>query len=257
MSPELELPLTLLVWIIVAGLCGVLPLGLAGLLGFFAYRRRVMQSAVHQASHQVITKLKLGPKLVRVEGTIDEVPKPLSSGDLPDLAILRLEIEEFDDENGWEAVTTRMQTTPFVLKDTTGSILVDPARLDQDLLGDGLEPTARQGETDLRTLGFPADTGIQVAADAQVRLHVWELRQGQCVTVIGTVQERSGVRVIASVADQPLIVSALDEPSLEVHTNRQAIAALVGAILLALPGLCMLLVAISEAMEVALRLLGP
>jgi hypothetical protein len=81
------------------------------------------------------------------------------------------------------------------------------------------------------------------AREPGMRFRAWELRCGQRVTVVGVIHKKDGGIVIAKAEGQPMIVTTLDESSLDVQTTRQSRPALFWAAILGIPGLFVLIVA--------------
>lgn len=249
--PPIELLHKIFGWPGIAALCGVLPVVCASLLLHSAWRSRQVQWVAHTSLLSVST-LKPSEQPVRLKGRIVGVSQPLAAQDPAGRAVLGVHVEELLDEEGtWETRIFRLETTPFWLDDGTGLILVNPAHLDREYLGEGFIPSQEQLEEIIQTIGCsPAHV-----REPGLRFRVWELRKGQQVTVVGVVSERDGHNTIAKAEGHPLVITAMDETSLDKHSVRHAKLALFWAILLGVPGLFVLFFSLREIVHLVGRLL--
>ena len=77
-------------------------------------------------------------------------------------------------------------------------------------------------------------------AAQKLRYHMWELHQGQQVTVVGKAQQINGQMIIAKTKDQPLIISPGEISTVAGETKRQTNTSWILALVLGIPGLIIL-----------------
>jgi hypothetical protein len=77
-------------------------------------------------------------------------------------------------------------------------------------------------------------------AESKLRYQLWELHQGQPVSVVGKAQQINGQMVIAKTKDQPLIISPGEISTAAGETRRQTTTSWVLALVLGIPGLVIL-----------------
>ena len=187
--------------------CGVVPLGFALILYFTQRKRGQVGSAVSKARSTEILDVIPGTELVRLQGRLVAPPNALDGPEDAPLVYLRFKVEIYksdDDSSGWAGLTEKAHGVPFQLEDGSGTVWVNPAGLDKQLLGEGSVPNNDQISRACLLLGI--DTNM---LRGQLRYRIWELRGGQTITVVGTpVQGQSGVEVVHS-QGQPFIVSPL------------------------------------------------
>lgn len=196
-----------------------------------ARKRQQLQATLSSLPLRPVAELRPGPGLVRLKGTIAQVPEPVPP--LPDIAVLRVATQIIT-TNRERQPMDRIQARPFLLDDGTGTVWVDPTGLDRFLLGEGVIVEDADRVAALQAVGLPPAMSGPV--------QVWALRAGQEVTVVGTVQQRDGQVVIAKAKGQPLVVSPGDIPDIAVQTRRQSTGAWVGLAALGLIALCLLAV---------------
>ena len=236
--PSIDLLHKVFGWPGVAVLCGVLPLVCAGLLIKTAMKNRQIQWVTRTP---LVTVSTLQPSLrpVRFKGRIAGITQPLPERDTTGYAVLGIRVEALDEENGWETRIFRLQTTPFWLDDGTGLIVVDPAHLDREFLGEGIVPSQEQVEETVHIMGC----SLSHVQEPDLRFRLWELQKDQLVTIVGAVFERDGQKYIAKAEGHPFVITTMDEDSLGVQSSRQIKFALFWAAILGVPGLFVLLFA--------------
>jgi hypothetical protein len=247
--PPIDLLHKVFGWPGVAVLCGVLPLVCAVLLIKTAVKNRQVQW-VSQAPFVTVSTLQPSLQPVRFKGRIAGVTQPLAERDTAGYAVLGIRVEALDEENGWETRIFRLQTTPFWLDDGTGLIVVDPAHLDREFLGEGIAASQEQVEEVVQILGC-SPAHVQ---EPGLRSRVWELRKDQQVTVVGAVFERDGRKYITKAEGRPLVITTMDEISLGHQSTHQLKVALFWAAILGIPGLFVLLFAGREVILAVGRL---
>jgi hypothetical protein len=138
-------------------------------------------------------------------------------------------------EGDWRVAADKIRATPFILKDDTGTVRVDPQNVMKHLLGgSGDIPDLKAFEGALpilmETLAIPSRKRV-----GTMRHHLWEIHEGQEVTIIGQVQQRNGQLEITKVGKGLaglLVVSTVDPTHLDVQPQRQSAALQVLAIIL-------------------------
>jgi len=236
--PSIDLLHKVFGWPGVAVLCGVLPLVCAGLLVKTAMKNRQVQW-VTRAPFVTVSTLQPSLQPVRFKGRIAGITQPLAERDTAGYAVLGIRVEALDEENGWETRIFRLKTTPFWLDDGTGLIVVDPAHLDREFLGEGITASLEQVEEVVQILGC-SPAHVQ---EPSLRFRLWELRKDQRVTVVGAVFEREGQKCIAKAEGHPLVITTMDETSLGIQSTHQMKVALFWAAIMGVPGLFVLLFA--------------
>lgn len=196
-----------------------------------ARKRQQLQATLSRLPLRSIADLRPGQGLVRLKGTIAQVPEPVPP--LLEVAVVRVAIQAGRRRQDRQSMD-RVQARPFLLDDGTGTVWVDPTGLDRFLLGEGIVPEEADRAAALQAVELPPTLVGPV--------QVWALRAGQEVTVVGTVQQRDGQVVIAKAKGQPLVVSPGDIPDIAVQTRRQSTGAWVGLAALGLIALCLLAV---------------
>ncbi|MBM3151764.1 MAG: hypothetical protein FJZ96_06095 [Chloroflexi bacterium] len=233
--------------------CGLPLLGFA-FFSFYAGRKHARNLAhVNGALPARIATLKPGSSLVRVEGVIGEVPKPIDGPPETPLAVLRVKVEEYKDEGGWSGAADKTRAVPFLLGDETGSIQVDPQGLDRHALGPALAATsAERLEAAAILLGIAPAVFI-----GQTRSQVWELRSGQRVTVIGTVQQCDVGTTLARDKKGPFLVTPLLGKEVQVQTEQQVRTSWVYTAILGIPGLLFLCCGLVFLLTALFRMVQP
>jgi hypothetical protein len=141
------------------------------------------------------------------------------------------------DDSGAGAGGDKICSVPFKVQDDTGSIWVDPQGLDKISLGGGSVPaTLAIAEAAAIQTGLPLDV-LQGGGS----VHLWELRGGQRVTVVGMVSQWDGGLVVKKIKKNPLIVSTLLGTNVQVETQKQVKTAWIFTALLGIPGVLILL----------------
>lgn len=207
----------------IACFCGLVPLLFAA-VAFYAKRKHGESAEAIAKAHRVnISSLRPGMGLVRLQGRIAPVQQPLDGMPENGLVYLRLHVEEYvsayttsgektGKTPGWRPFTDKRYGIPFQIEDETGRVWVNPEGVDPEFLGDGFVPDGTQIQN--------ACTLLEISPDmlrGKLRFHMWELRAGQDVTVVGTpMQDSQGNWVIARTGKSPLLISrwlgqALDE----------------------------------------------
>jgi hypothetical protein len=234
MSPSADDIFSILGSLGVALCCGLPLLIFAGITLFAARKHTQNESRINNAAPSEISTLKPGGGLVRLEGTIKEVPDKLDGSAESPLAFVRLRVEVPDDEgSGWNPAGDSLRAVPFQLQDGTGSLWVDPQGLDKLSLGEGVVPQTREIAEAAAIL-----SGLDpVILQGPARVTMWELRGGQRVTVIGTVMQREGSLVLARQKKDPLIVTSLLGSNVQLQTRRQIRTAWIMTAVLGIPGL--------------------
>ena len=229
-------------WPGIAALCGVLPVACALLLISSALKNQQVQW-VAEASPFSVSSLRPSERPVRLKGRIAGIYQPLTASDAGGRAILGVYVEEAGEEDGsLETRLFRLETTPFWLDDGTGLILINPARLDREFLGEGIIPTQEQLEEAVQIMGCSSD----LVRDPGLHARMWELRKGEQVTVVGRVYEQEGQMTIAKASGHPFVSTAMDETSLARHSTRHAQMALFWAFVLGVPGMIVLFFSVRE-----------
>ncbi len=215
-------------------LCCGLPLLIFAIVTFTAGRKHSQNlDQINRSVSSKIATLKPGNQLVRLEGVIKEVPNAIDGPAESPLAVLRLKVEEYkDDESGWGGAGDKIRTAPFLLDDGSGSIWVDPQGLDKHSLGDAMTPAGDKAEAAAILLGLPL-----IILHGQTRSQLWELRGGQRVTVIGVVQQRDGKLLVAKSKSQVFIVSSRLGTGIQVQSQQQVKTAWVYTAILGIPGI--------------------
>ncbi len=129
-----------------------------------------------------IASLQSGQGPVRVHGKITQISEPLDDDPKAPLAFLRLLIEE-QTEDGWKKRLDEVKSSPFVLDDGSGRIWVQVDKPEAEFLGEGTYTSAMQAEKALLTLKQP----LSAARGRKLRYRLWEVRQGERLTVRGWV----------------------------------------------------------------------
>jgi hypothetical protein len=248
---EIELLHKVFGWPGFALLCGILPVVCAGLLLKTAIKNRKIHW-ITRTPLLTISTLNPTQQPVRLRGRIAGITRSLAEQDTSGRAVLGLHVEELDEENGWETRLFRLQTTPFWLDDGTGLIVVDPAHLDREFLGEGSSPTQEQIEAAVQVMGCSPDHVRQPG----LRFKIWELAKEQLVTVVGGVFERDGRNTIAKAQGHPLVITSMDDTSLGTQSTRHAKVAFLWAGILGVPGLIVLFFAGRETIRAVGRLLS-
>jgi len=215
-------------------LCCGLPLLIFAIVTFTSGRKhhQNLEQINHAVSSKIVT-LKPGNQFVRLEGVIKEVPDAIDGPAESSLAVLRLHVDEYkDDESGWGGAGDKIRTAPFLLEDSSGSIWVDPQGLDKYSLGDAQVPEQERAEAAAILLGLPL-----AVLSGQTRSQLWELRGGQRVTVIGVVHQRDGKLFIAKSKNQVFIVSSRLGIGIQVQSQQQVKTAWIYTAILGIPGI--------------------
>jgi hypothetical protein len=232
-------------------LCG-LPLIAFALVAFYAGRKHTQNAEqINNAIPAKISTLKVN-QVVRLEGVITEVPNKIDGPAESPLALVRFQvIAPSSDDDGAGAGGDKIHGVPFKIQDETGSVWVDPQRLDKISLGEGIPP-ANRGIAEAAVI----QTGLDpVVLDSGGRMRLWELRGGQRVTVVGTVASYEGGLVVMKVKNNPLIVTSLLGSNVQVETQKQVKTAWVYTAVLGIPGVLFLCCGVAAAGVGLFRLL--
>jgi hypothetical protein len=195
-----------------SGLGRLIPPGLVSLIGLILLGLGLYMSTTSQPTSQEINAvlniadLQPGRGLVELKGVITQVPRPLDKNVDNPLAVLRLVIEESEPQAGWRQVLDRVLATEFSLEDGTGVVWVAPDQLDLNLLGEGSFASIKQAEEALKILGLQASS----AWGRGLRYRIWELRKGQPLIALGSVQQH--FKLVGS-SQHPVALSTADEPT--------------------------------------------
>jgi hypothetical protein len=225
----------------IACICGIGPLIFAGLLFYNARRGGRLMNNIKSAKNPPISAIQPDTGLVRVNGVISYIANPLFPQDPHPQTMLRLRIEAWkesasDDHMEWAPTADKIKTVPFRLSDGHDSIWVFPDRFEKQLMGPGVIPTPAQVEDAVLILQIPPGA----MAERKLRYRLWELRQGQQVTVVGKAQQINGQMVIAKTKDQPLIISPGEISIAAGETKRQTTTSWILTLVLGIPGLIIL-----------------
>ncbi len=194
------------------GLGRLIPPGLVSLIGLILLGLGLYMSTTSQPTSQEINAvlniadLQPGRGLVELKGIITQVPRPLDKNVDNPLAVLRLVIEESEPQAGWRQVLDRVLATEFSLEDGTGVVWVAPDQLDLNLLGEGSFASIKQAEEALKILGLQASS----AWGRGLRYRIWELRKGQPLIALGSVQQH--FKLVGS-SQHPVALSTAAEPT--------------------------------------------
>jgi hypothetical protein len=188
----------------------LIPPGLVCLIGLILLGLGLYMSTTSQPTNQEITAvlniadLQPGQGLVELKGVITQVARPLDKNVDNPLAVLRLVIEENEPQSGWRVVLDRVLATEFSLEDGTGKVWVSPDQLDLNLLGEGSFASIKQAEEALKILGLQASS----AWGRGLRYRIWELRKGQPLIALGSVQQQ--LKLVGS-SQHPVALSTATE----------------------------------------------
>jgi len=224
-----------------ACICGIGPLIFAGLLLYNARRGDRLMNNIKNAKNLPISSIQANTGLVRLSGVITHIATPLFPQDPLLQTMLRLRIEAWkesasDNHMEWAPTADKIKTVPFLLSDGRGSIWVTPEGFEKQLMGPGITPTPAQLEDAVIILQIPPGA----LAERKLRYHLWELHQGQHVTVVGKAQQINGQMVITKTKDQPLIISPSEISAVAGETKRQTSTSWILALVLGIPGLIIL-----------------
>jgi hypothetical protein len=214
-------------------LCCGLPLLIFAVVTFVSGRKHTQNlEQINRAVSSKISTLKPGNQLVRLEGVIKEVPNAIDGPAESPLAVLRLHIDEYkDDEDGWGGAGDKVRTTHFLLEDDSSSVWVDPQGLNKHSLGASQTPDRERAEAAAILLGLPL-----AVFQGRTQSQLWELRGGQRVTVIGVVQQRDGRLFVAKPKSQVFIVSSHLGTAIQVQPQQQIKTAWMMTAVLGIPG---------------------
>jgi hypothetical protein len=225
----------------IACICGIGPLIFAGLLFYNARRGDRMMNNIKSAKILPISSIQAGSGLVRLSGVITHIANPLFLHDPVPKMLLRLRIEAWkestsDDHMEWAPTADKIKAVPFILSVGRDSIWVSPDGFEKQLMGPGIIPSLAQVEDAVIILQIPPGA----MAERKLRYQLWDLHQGQQVTVVGKAQQIEGRMVIAKTKDQPLIIGPGDISTVAGETKRQTNTSWILALVLGIPGLVIL-----------------
>lgn len=152
-----------------------------------------------------IAELSAGMGWVELQGIVTQVPNPLDQNQQNPLAVMRLVIEVNDPNGGWSVVLDRFKASEFSLEDGTGTVWISPDHLDLSLLGEGSFASIKQAEDALKVLGLQSSS----AWGRGLRYKLWELRGGQELIAVGSVQQQLR---LSSTANSPLTLTPVEQP---------------------------------------------
>jgi hypothetical protein len=240
-------------WLGGACFCGLLPLGLAAILFFSSRKRGQLGSEVEAAKKTTVAALQPGSGLVRMQGRIAPLENAIDGAAENALVYLRLKVEQYQsdsDGSGWRGLTDKARSTPFQLDDGSGAVWVNPEGLDRQLLGDGFVPNEDQAQAACILLGI--SLGIFAGP---FRFHLWELRAGQTISVVGCVAQGQNGLGILRVQDQPFVVSPLVGQAVGSVVSSQMKKARTWTLILGIPGALFLLCGLGGALISLIRVL--
>ena len=217
--------------------CGVLPLLFAAVTFYTARKRGSLNNTLKKSPLVPIASLKPDSSLACISGQIKRLTPSVNH------ALLRLKVETWDsggedDRPGWRPFTDKMAASPFLLKDSSGEVWVNPQQIDKNLLGNGSEPTQDQLNEAIEILGIdPA-----IFQNGKFRYMLWELNPGQTVTVMGIPQQHEGALWFSKAEDQPMVVSSLSYPQITAEVSQQSSKAGVFTMILGIPGILFLII---------------
>jgi hypothetical protein len=229
-----------------ACVCGIAPLIFATILYLNARKRSGVKSYLEQAKPLRAGYASEGIGPVWVRGTIEKVLNGIIPGDEPPTALLRLHIEALtqkmdDDGQEWTTQADQMRVMPFVLADPSGSLWVDPTGVAKSLLGTPITPISEL--LNKAVLALQINPGAAYGS-RKMRYQLWQLKQGEAVTVIGTVQQRKESPVLAGTHEQPIIISPLEIHQVLALTTKQAKTSNIWAYILGIPGILFLIISL-------------
>ena len=143
-------------------------------------------------------------------------------------------------ETRTETVAELTSSQPFVVRDSSGAVLVDPAgaRFDRvEQVVDRFERARGGGGLDVSVFGISLSGGDGTVG---YEYEEWVLRPGQRVYVLGVASDRTGVLTMRKPAAGPYIVSTRSEEELVGSARTQRTLAVTGAALAAVAGLVLL-----------------
>ena len=240
-------------WLGAACFCGVLPLGFAAILFFTSRKRGQVGSAVGSAKKTSVAALKPGSGLVRLQGKIAAQANAIDGSAENALVYLRLKVEKYEsdsDSSGWSGLTDKARGIAFQFQDGTGAVWVNPDGLDKQLLGDGIVPDENQIQAACILLGISPNM-----LRGQLRFHLWELRAGQTISVVGLPMQGQGGLLVTRTQGQTFVVSPLLGQAVEGQISSQTKKAQTWTLVLGIPGAIMLLCGMTGALVSLVRVL--
>jgi hypothetical protein len=244
-TPNFESIIAIFAWLGVSCFCGLAPLGFAAILFFSARKRERIGSEISTAKRTTIAALRPENGLVRLQGKIAPNVKAIDGAPENALVYVRLKVEVYeagDENSGWKGLITKDRSVSFELNDGSGTVLVNPEGLDNQLIGTGVVPTEEQIQTTCILLGI--STGI---LRGHLRFTLWELRAGQTLTVVGTpIQGQNGLE-LAKLPGKTFVVSPLLGQAVDGRISTQTKKAQVWTYILGIPGALFLLCGLGGA----------
>jgi hypothetical protein len=158
--------------------------------------------------------------------------------------------ETWDDKSEWRGLTDKARSIPFQLIDETGSIQINPEKLDRQLQGEGLIPNEAQIQTACILLGISPEI-----LRGQLRFRIWELRGGQTITVIGTVTQGEVGLEIKKIQGETFVVSPLLGSLVDNTVSTQTKKARTWMLILGIPGIIFLLCGLTMALVSLIQLI--
>lgn len=244
-TPNFSSIIAIFAWLGCACFCGLAPLGFAAILFFSARKRERIGSEISTAKISTIAALRPETGLVRLQGQIAPHAEAIDGAPETALVYVRLKVEVYevgDESSGWKGLITKVRSVPFQLDDGSGTVLVNPEGLDNQLIGTGIVPSEEQLETTCILLGI--SRGI---LRGQLRFTLWELRVGQTMTVIGTPNQGQNGLELAKIPGKTFVVSPLLGRNVDGTISTQTKKAQVWTYILGIPGALFLLCGLGGA----------
>ncbi|MFN3741306.1 MAG: GIDE domain-containing protein [Anaerolineales bacterium] len=244
-----EVLLRALAFLGIACFCGLVPLLFAAVAFYAKGKHGEIGESIAKARRVKISALQPDMGLVRLQGRIAPIQQPLDGTPENGLVYLRLQVEKYvsadttvqveehvsADTIGWKPFADKWYGIPFQIEDDTGQVWVNPEGMDRHFLGDEFVPDDAQIQNACILLEISPDM-----LRGKLRFHLWELRAGQEVTVIGApTRDAQGNLVIAKSAQQPLLISRWLE--LDEKLSAQTRQARNWVLFLGIPGLLFLI----------------
>lgn len=232
----------------IACFCGLVPLLFAAVAFYAKGKYGKVARAIAKAKKVKISSLQPRTELVRLQGRIVPPPQPLDGPPENGLVYLRLQVEEYvsaytasgkpsGKTPGWKPFADRWYGIPFQVEDDSGRVWVAPEGTNRDFLGDGFIPEDSQVQKACALLEISPDM-----LRGKLRFHMWELRAGQEVTVIGVpMRDSTGNLVVRRADQQPFLISPWLGSALDEKLAAQTSQARNWVLFLGIPGLLFLL----------------
>lgn len=199
------------------GSLGVMVLAFDALLTFVGWKQKQTEGTLKDAQTLSVAQLRPTKSLVCLRGQIMRVGELLDVHAAQPLALIRMRVEVYeydpiDEQNNWRPWGDKIKATPFLLADPSGEVWVDPSGADKTrFLGPGSEPTPEQISDASRILDLP----LEGLGRKRARYQLWELHQGDTVTVYGAVRGTGAGVQVEKPPQGPLVITGLDRAALE------------------------------------------